>query len=255
MRLLSYPCTSANSYSGGVQKQFAKRALAGLSSSALSMVLAWCPLAARATAPDATPDTAAPEITHSASPVDAVLTADARYVRQWALDSGDAQHRPFAVVDKRAARLYVFDADGQLLGATNALLGQGAGDHSVPGVADIDDLNRIPVADRTTPAGRFASQPGRNLSGEAIVWFDYDAALAIHRVRPGASQASRMARLGTASPDDNRASLGCVVVPPAFYDAVVAPSLGHQRGVVYVLPERQPVQALFGPGATVAGGR
>jgi hypothetical protein len=182
------------------------------------------------------------------------LTADARYVRQWALDSDDAQHQPFAVVDKRAARLFVFDADGRLLGTTPVLLGQAPGDHSVPGVADISDLNHIPVADRTTPAGRFASQPGRNLSGEAIVWFDYQAALAIHRVRPGASQAPRMARLATPGADDKRASLGCVVVPPAFYDAVVAPSLGRQRGVVYVLPERQPVQAFFGAGATVAGG-
>ncbi|WOB07963.1 L,D-transpeptidase [Piscinibacter gummiphilus] len=201
-----------------------------------------------------TPDTATP----SGGPlaVDApALTADARLVRDWALDSGDTQRQPFAVVDKKAARLYAFDADGRLLGATRVLLGQGLGDHSVPGVADIDDLNRIPLADRTTPAGRFASQPGRNLSGEAIVWFDYQAALAIHRVRPGASQAQRMARLGTPGADDKRASLGCVVVPPAFYDTVIAPSLGRQRGVVYVLPERQPVQAFFGPGATVAGGR
>lgn len=183
------------------------------------------------------------------------LTADARHVRDWALDSGDTQRQPFAVVDKKAARLYAFDAEGRLLGATRVLLGQGLGDHSVPGVADIDDLNQIPLADRTTPAGRFASQPGRNLSGEAIVWFDYQAALAIHRVRPGASQAQRMARLGTPGADDKRASLGCVVVPPSFYDTVIAPSLGRQRGVVYVLPERQPVQAFFGAGATVVGGR
>jgi len=34
-------------------------------------------------------------------------------------------------------------------------------------------------------------------------------------------------------------------VPVAFYDAVVGPSLGRQRGVVYVLPESRPVQAMF----------
>lgn len=179
------------------------------------------------------------------------LSPDARFVRQWALDSGDARGRPFAVVEKRAARLYVFDAEGQLLGASNALLGQAAGDHSVPGVAD-GDLSSIPLADRTTPAGRFASQPGRNLTGEPIVWFDYNAALAIHRVRPGASQAQRLQQLASATPDDNRASLGCVVVPPEFYDAVVQPTLGHQRGVVYVLPERSPVQAMFGAPALSA---
>ncbi|MET0332709.1 MAG: L,D-transpeptidase, partial [Rhizobacter sp.] len=182
----------------------------------------------------------------------ATLTADARHVRQWALDSGDTHGQPFAVVDKRAARLYVFDAHGQLLGATPALLGQAPGDHSVPGVAD-GDVNRIPLADRTTPAGRFNSQPGRNLGGEAIVWFDYQAALAIHRVRPGASQAERLQKLASNSPADNRASLGCVVVTPEFYDNVVAPALGRQRGVVYVLPERESVQAFFGRTPLVAG--
>ena len=39
---------------------------------------------------------------------------------------------------------------------------------------------------------------------------------------------------------------GCIVVPVSFYDAVVAPSLGKHRGVVYVLPENSPVQAMFG---------
>lgn len=203
---------------------------------------------------------ACPSVVHakagasSASAPD-TLTADTRHVHQWVLDSGDHRQRPFAVVDKRAARIFVFDANGHLLGTTPVLLGQALGDHSVPGVADIADLNRIPVADRTTPAGRFVSQPGRNLSGEAVVWFDYAAALAIHRVRPSASQARRMARLGTTGADDKRASLGCVVVPPEFYDAVVAPSLGRQRGVVYVLPEQQPVQAFFGVDPTVTSGR
>lgn len=249
MRHLSYPYKSANSYIRAVQylKQFAVRALALPAFMAFMTVLAWCPGVAHASAPDAT---------QVSIPDDrmAALTADARYVRQWALESDDHRRQPFAVVDKKAARLYVFDGDGHLLGATDVLLGQGLGDHSVPGIAD-GDLNQIPIADRTTPAGRFSSRPGRNLAGEAIVWFDYNAALAIHRVRPGASEASRLARLGTASPADNRASLGCVVVPPAFYDAVIAPSLGRQRGVVYVLPEQQPVQAFFGPGTTVATGR
>lgn len=223
------------------------KALATLALPIVVAAAAACPAIARANTPESGGD-------ESSAPVADTLTADARYVRQWALESGDTRRQPFAVVDKKAARLFVFAADGQQLGATPVLLGQAVGDHSAPGVAD-GDLNRIPAADRTTPAGRFASQPGRNLSGEAIVWFDYQAALAIHRVRPGASQAPRMARLGTAGADDKRTSLGCVVVPPAFYDAVIAPSLGRQRGVVYVLPERQSVQALFGPGATVAGGR
>jgi len=193
---------------------------------------------------------AVPPAVHLSEPA-AALTADARYVAEWALQSNDNQHRPFAVVDKKAARIYVFDAEGRVLGAANALLGQAPGDHSVPGVGD-GDVNRIPLADRTTPAGRFESQPGRNLGGEAIVWFDYNAALAIHRVRPGASQGQRLERLASGTPADNRASLGCVVVLPEFYDSVVQPTLGQHRGVVYVLPELQPVQAMFGAPQPVA---
>lgn len=218
----------------------------------LAQAFALASVAVQAAVPD-TPSSPSPEAAAAAFQAD--MSAEARYVRHWALESGDTGHLPFAVVDKKAARLYVFDADGRLLGATNALLGQAGGDHSVPGVGDYPDVNRIPLSDRTTPAGRFASQPGRNLSGEPIVWFDYRAALAIHRVRPGSAQAMRMARLATDTPQDNRASLGCVVVTPEFYDAVVAPSLGRQRGVVYVLPESQPVQAFFGTDPAVATGR
>ena len=38
---------------------------------------------------------------------------------------------------------------------------------------------------------------------------------------------------------------GCVVVPVAFYQAVVQPLLGSQRGVVYVLPEHRPWQQFW----------
>jgi len=228
----------------GIDMQFGGMALLGLVVAAGSLV---SPRVATAASLDIA---AVPPAVRLSEPT-AALTADARYVAEWALQSSDNQHRPFAVVDKKAARIYVFDAEGRLLGAANALLGQAPGDHSVPGVGD-GDVNRIPLADRTTPAGRFASEPGRNLSGEAIVWFDYNAALAIHRVRPGASQVQRLERLASGTPSDNRASLGCVVVMPEFYDGVVQPTLGQHRGVVYVLPESQPVQAMFGAPQPVA---
>ena len=95
-------------------------------------------------------------------------------------------------------------------------------------------------------AGRFASEPGRNDKGEEIVWIDYAAALAIHRLRPAPAQERRPARLASPTPDDNRISAGCIVVPVAFYDTVVAPTLGSGRGIVYVLPESRPVHHLFG---------
>lgn len=172
-------------------------------------------------------------------------SADTRYMLQWVLASGDHRGQPFAIVDKKAAQLLVFDAVGRLLGATPALLGLAPGDHSVPGIGKRASTQILP-SERTTPAGRFATEPGRNLQGEAVVWFDYDAALAIHRLRPAAAQERRPQRLLSKAADERRISLGCVVVAVSFYDTVVAPLLGRQRGVVYVLPETQPVQSLFG---------
>lgn len=170
---------------------------------------------------------------------------DARYAANWVLTGADHQGRPFAIVDKRDARLYVFGADGRLIGATAALLGLTPGD-----LADPDIARRAPasltISERTTPAGRFASQPGHNDKGEDIVWVDYDASLAIHRLRPAAAHERRAERLASPGSDDNRISFGCIVVPVVFYETVVAPTLGRQRGVVYVLPETRPVQAMFG---------
>jgi hypothetical protein len=169
---------------------------------------------------------------------------DARYVADWVLSAADHEGRPFAVVDKKAARIYVFDPAGHLIGASSVLLGAGLGDLSVPDVAS-RKIGSLSVAERTTPAGRFDSVPGRNDKGEAIVWVDYDAAVAIHRLRPSPAAERRALRLESPYADDKRISFGCIVVPVAFYDSIVAPTLGRQRGVVYVLPETEPVRAMF----------
>lgn len=171
---------------------------------------------------------------------------DARFVADWVMDSADHHGMPFAVIDKKDARIYIFESGGRLYGSAPALLGQAIGDDSAPDVGAHTQAGDVPMLERTTPAGRFISRPGRNLDGEHVVWVDYAAALAIHRLRPGASFRSREARLASATSEDNRASLGCVVVPGAFYDQVVQPVLGHTRAVVYVLPETRPVSDVFG---------
>ena len=103
----------------------------------------------------------------------------------------------------------------------------------------------MPFAERTTPAGRFVTQPGRNIAGEPIVWMDYEQALAIHRLRPGRAHTMRAARLEQSDPADRRLSLGCVVVPVKFYLGVIEPLLGPRSGVVYVLPETQSARELM----------
>ena len=175
---------------------------------------------------------------------DAPMTDDARYAAGWVASHADNQGMPFVIVDKKNARLFVFEPDGRLRAATAVLLGAGLGDESVPDIASRDPAGLQPH-ERTTPAGRFLSEPGRNLKGEDLVWVDYVAKIAIHRLRPDASRAQRTLRLASRDADDKRVSLGCIVVPVGFYDDVVKPALGHRPGMVYVLPETGTVQGMF----------
>lgn len=171
--------------------------------------------------------------------------SEASEIARWVVDSDDAQGRPFIVVDKKAARLLAFDAGGRLAASTLVLLGAAPGDHSVPGVGDRAQTGDVRPEERTTPAGRFETEPGRNLAGEPVIWLDYEAALAIHRLRPGRSHAVRAARLASSEPGQRRLSLGCVVVPVAFYLDVIEPLLGRRGGVVYVLPETRSAREVF----------
>lgn len=158
---------------------------------------------------------------------------------------------PFAIIDKKAAMLHVFDGAGSLRGSSPVLLGLAPGDESVAGIGE-RKMADIRPAERTTPAGRFVSEPGRNLEGEDIVWIDYDAAVSMHRVRTGNRADRRLQRLATATPADNRISYGCVNVPAAFYDALIKPVFGATPAVVYVLPETRPMSDFFGRGSTTA---
>jgi len=186
--------------------------------------------------------TAAPQAKHTDQ---LQPTAETRDMVQWVLRTHDAGGRPFVVVDKKAAQLYVFKPDGALQAATPVLLGAARGDEGTPGVGERAQSGTLPFEERTTPAGRFVTQPGHNIAGEAIVWMDYDAALAIHRLRPGRSHTMRAARLAKSDASGRRLSLGCVVVPVNFYLGVIQPVLGQRSGVVYVLPETHSARELM----------
>ena len=169
---------------------------------------------------------------------------DARMAAQWVAANADNQRLPFVIIDKKNAQTFVFDADRQLKGATPVLLGLAVGDD---GLVDMSgrEVSSLQPAERTTPAGRFAAEPGRNLQGENIIWLDYAAKLAIHRLRPDVQYQSRALRLSSARIEDNRISLGCIVVPIYFYDKLIQPVLGNSRSVVYVLPETRPLQSML----------
>ncbi|MDB5930688.1 MAG: hypothetical protein JWR60_2395 [Polaromonas sp.] len=169
---------------------------------------------------------------------------DARQLVDWVGETHDNQGRAFAIIDKKSAVLHVFNASGQMLGSSPVLLGLGVGDDSVPGIGE-RKMSTILPHERTTPAGRFVSEPGVNLQGEDIVWIDYEAAVSMHRVRTANKADKRLERLATATTADNRISYGCVNVPAAFYDAFVKPGFGAAPAVVYVLPETRSVMAQF----------
>jgi hypothetical protein len=174
----------------------------------------------------------------------ASASGDARYAVSWVLATHDNQGMPFVIVDKKHARIFIFENKGILLGTSPALLGLSPGDTDVSDIVHRQPAG-LSTAERSTPSGRFFSEPGRNLSGESVVWLDYDARLALHRLRPAPAHERRAERLASTTPDDNRISLGCVIVPESFYETVISPAFGKSHGVVYVLPETRSVQHMF----------
>jgi hypothetical protein len=182
--------------------------------------------------------------------------AAVKTLADWIVRSGDHRSRSFALLDKRDAQLYVFEPDGRLQARSAVLLGYARGDHTVPGIGD-RPLDQVRPEERTTPAGRFLLEAGRNTHGEDILWVDYDAAVSIHRLRANNPTERRVQRMQSPSSADNRISYGCINVPVPFYDAVMKPAFSRtahaERGVLYILPEVLPLSEVF-PGleATVA---
>ena len=171
---------------------------------------------------------------------------DARRLADWVARAQDNQGKAFFLIDKVQATLYVFDRNARLQASTPVLLGAALGDDSVPGIG-ARPMAQILPAERTTPAGRFVAEVGRNLQGEDIVWVDYGAAVSMHRVRTANPLERRAERLRTATVDDNRISYGCINVPATFYAQHVQTVFAASRtAVVYVLPETRSLQEQFG---------
>ena len=179
----------------------------------------------------------------SAAPVVA-LSSDARTLVTRVTQSNDHHGAPFLVLDKREARLWVFDAQARLQGSTPVLLGLAVGDDTEPGIAELP-LLQIAEAARTTPAGRFVIEPGRNLHGDEILWIDYAAAVSMHRVRSVNAGERRLQRLASPRPADRRISYGCINVPVAFFNRALMQFFKEPRAIAYVLPETRPLAAVF----------
>ncbi|WP_447937813.1 hypothetical protein [Thermomonas fusca] len=161
----------------------------------------------------------------------------------WVVASKDSQGYPFAIIDKAAAQVLVFDGKGRARGAAPALFGSAIGDHSAPGIAGLA-LREIPGRDRTTPAGRFIGGFGPSIDAGRVLWVDYDSAVSLHPTATGVPAERRAERLASPSPDDNRITHGCINVSPEFYEQVIRPTF-ERGGVFYILPDKASIAETF----------
>ncbi len=179
---------------------------------------------------------------------------EARELADWIADSRDNAGAAFAIVDKRAATVFVFDAQARLRGSSPVLLGSARGDDTVAGIGT-RPISLVRPEERTTPAGRFVAERGRNARGEDVVWVDYDAAVSMHRVLTTEPSERRLQRLASPSVDERRISYGCINLPVDFYETHVRPTFAQPGGVVYVMPETRSLREVFGVDALRSASR
>ena len=179
---------------------------------------------------------------------------DVVQLANWVSYTYDSQHRPFVIVDKKAARMYVFDGWGRLWSHAPVLVGSAVGDDTAPGVGS-KRLAQLKPGEKTTAAGRFEARPGKDNHGANVIWIDYDAALSMHAVASVSASERREERLATPEPDDNRISNGCINLPPKFFNGVLWPTVQRSGAIVYVLPETRTIARQFGAYDVTAGGR
>jgi hypothetical protein len=172
----------------------------------------------------------------------------------WISATGDNQGMAFAIVDKLAAKVFVYDADGSPLGSAPVLVGLARGDDSAPGIGDLK-LAQIDTDERTTPAGRFVAQFGPSKGHGDVLWVDFADSISMHPVMSVNANEHRQQRIRSASPEAHRISYGCINVPKAFYDGVVLPALAGGSAIVYVLPDTKPLDAVFPVFAAALSGK
>lgn len=148
---------------------------------------------------------------------------EVRQLAQWVIQNQDNRHAPFLVVDKAQARLYAFDAQGELLASTDVLLGALQGD--------------MPEA-AATPAGRFTAQD-RGGPLARLVWANAETELELYGSRSHQTPGRADWRLASDRAEDKRISDGSLHVAPQFFREHLA-GLRGRASTLYVLPETVP---------------
>lgn len=193
----------------------------------------------------ALPKAAAAQASNEANFLGEPLSDTARHVADRVVALHDNRGLPFIIIDKVNAAVFLFNDQGQLRGATRALLGLARGDDSVAGIGT-RKMSSIRPEERTTPAGRFVASLGHDSSGRSILWVDYADNIALHRVVTSNPKEHRLERLTLGSSLDRRISYGCINVPVEFFEKLVIPAFTGTKGIVYIMPETRSVgEGLF----------
>lgn len=167
-------------------------------------------------------------------------------VADWIASTGDNRSLPYAIVDKNAAHVFLFDAKGKYLANAPVLIGIAAGDDATPGVGN-KPLAEIGPAEKTTPAGRFLAKFGFAAGRQRVLWVDYTTSVALHPIPKGNPKERRRARMLSPATDDNRVTFGCINVPLTFYNKNLRPRFLKKGGYVYVLPDTKSLEEVFPP--------
>ena len=181
--------------------------------------------------------------TEAEAPPQAISDAATR-VANWIAYSGDNGSLPYMIIDKNAATVFLFDAEGKSIGQAPALIGIAPGDEASPGVGS-KDLSKIGPAERTTPAGRYMAKLGRAAGNQRVLWVDYYTSVALHPVVTGNRRERRRERLLTPDAEDNRITFGCINVSPTFFTRSIRPLFQKDGGIVYVLPDTKSLEEVF----------
>jgi hypothetical protein len=156
-------------------------------------------------------------------------------ILSWIRNNNDNKSKPFALIDKKNAKIFVFNAEGQPVASGPILLGITKRDHLDPNTMYASN-DELAVDNRVTPAGRFQVKNGRDLHRKELLWFDYSNALALHTVIKVPGQ-QRAMRLRSETPKDNRITWGCINVSVPLYSTVISPLFKPGGGIIYVIPE------------------
>jgi len=175
-----------------------------------------------------------------------VRSEAATRVVDWIAATGDNRSLPYAVVDKNAAQVFLFDAKGKYVAHAPVLIGIAVGDDATPGVGK-KSLAEIGPAEKTTPAGRFLAKFGLAAGKQQVLWVDYTTSVAMHPIPTGNPKERRRARMLSPAVDDNRITFGCINIPQTFYNKGVRPLFLRKGGYVYVLPDTKSLEEVFPP--------